>query len=133
VIRRAGHRPALPPNLQAAGARLRTALSAKPYEPPSRSDLAADSVSQQALRFLLDTQEAIEISKDLVMASDALASATQAIRDFLGKRPQGRATLSELRQLLGTNRRVIVPLAEYLDRHGITQRVGDERILKEPR
>jgi hypothetical protein len=34
--------------------------------------------------------------------------------------------------LLGTNRRVIVPLVEYLDKTGVTLRKGDERVLREP-
>ena len=47
VIRRRTHRPALPPQFQAAGAKLRAALSAKLFEPPSRKDLAPDAVSQR--------------------------------------------------------------------------------------
>ena len=39
------------------------------------------------------------------------------------------ATTSALRRALGTNRRVIVPLLEKLDREGVTQRVGNERTL----
>jgi hypothetical protein len=49
AIRRATHRPALPPHLQAAGNKLRAALSAKPFEPPSRKELAPDPLAQQAL------------------------------------------------------------------------------------
>ena len=34
-------------------------------------------------------------------------------------------TLSQARQAWGTSRRVAVPLAEWLDAHGITQRLPD--------
>ena len=40
-------------------------------------------------------------------------------------------TTSALRTAVGTNRRVIVPLLEQLDRDGITLRVGNERRLAE--
>jgi hypothetical protein len=37
-------------------------------------------------------------------------------------------TLSEFRQLLGTSRKFAVPLANALDRRGITMRRGDRRV-----
>jgi hypothetical protein len=43
----------------------------------------------------------------------------------------GPATASQLRQALGTSRRVIIPFLEYLDRVGVTQRIGDSRQLRE--
>jgi selenocysteine-specific elongation factor len=36
-------------------------------------------------------------------------------------------TTAEARQALGTTRRVAIPLLEYLDRTGITQRLPDDR------
>src|SRR2546430_9166427 len=36
---------------------------------------------------------------------------------------------SQLRQKIGTTRRVIIPFLEYLDRTGVTRRIGDERVL----
>jgi selenocysteine-specific elongation factor len=128
TIRHEAHRPALPPPLQAAGTRLRAALDTKPFEPPARKELARDAVAQQALRFLLDTGEAAEISADLVMLAEHLASAREAIRRHLQQ--HGTATASDLRQLLGTNRRVIIPLLERLDRDGLTVRRGDARVLR---
>ena len=127
AIQRATHRPALPPNLAAAGARLRAALAAKPFEPPSRKELAPDAVAQLALRFLLQTGEAVELGAEAVLSADAFARATEIVKGFL--RAQGRATVSELRQPLGTSRRILVPLLEKLDRDGITQRQGDWRVL----
>lgn len=128
AMQRATHRPALPPALQAAGARIRAALAAKPFDPPSRKELASDSVAQQALRFLRETNELIEIGPDLVVAMDALQNMQRAVEDFL--RARGPASVSDLRQALGSSRRVVVPLLEYFDRSGITRRVGDQRTLR---
>lgn len=129
AIRSVEHRLALPPQLQAHGARLRAALSAKPFEPPTRKELAPDAASQQALRFLIQSGEAIELDADTAMLADSYAKAAQLIKSQLQK--IGGATASELRQVLNTNRRVIIPLLERLDREGITVRQGDKRVLKQ--
>jgi selenocysteine-specific elongation factor len=127
AIRRATHRPALPAQLQAAGAKLRSTLTAKPFDPPSRKELAPDPVSQHALRFLIATGEAVEINMEVLMTTENVKRATELIRQFI--RNHGPATVSELRQTLGSSRRVIVPLLERLDREGVTLRQDDKRAL----
>jgi selenocysteine-specific elongation factor len=127
-IRRVTHQRALPPPLMAAAAKLRTTLAAKPFDPPSRKQLEADSASHQALRFLIETGEAVEINAEVVLASDSLKRMTNLISQFI--RNKGAATVSQLRQELGCSRRVIVPLLEQLDRDGLTQRNGDIRTLR---
>ena len=128
VIRRTSHRPILPPNLRAAGDRLRTALTQKPFEPPSRKELALDALSRQALRFLCDTGEAVEIGDDLVISQQSFLRMKSIILRTL--RATGSGTASELRQVLGTTRRIIIPLLETLDREGHTRREGDRRFPK---
>ena len=128
AIRRSNHRPALPPHLQPAGARVRASLSAKPLEPPSRKELAPDALSQQALRFLLQSGEAVEIGEELVLHAEHYHQAVAAIRTHI--QTHGGASVSELRQVLKTSRRVMVPLLEKLDREGITSRQGDKRVLR---
>ena len=127
-IRRAAHRPRLPAALQIAGDRLRAALAAKPFEPPSRQELAPDGASRQALRFLFDTGEALELGPDLVLLEESFRRMKTIIVRSL--RAAGPATTSELRQILGTTRRVLVPLLERLDREGVTRREDDRRALR---
>jgi selenocysteine-specific elongation factor len=50
------------------------------------------------------------------------------VAEFISK--NGPATVSELRQALGSSRRIMVPLLERLDREGVTRRVGDKRCLR---
>jgi selenocysteine-specific elongation factor len=128
TIRHGAHRLALPPHLQAHGARIRSALMAKPFEPPTRKELAGDPASQQALRFLVQSGEAVELDAETVIMAANYGKATDAIKAHLQK--VSAATASELRQLLNTNRRVIIPLLERLDREGVTVRQGDKRVLK---
>jgi selenocysteine-specific elongation factor len=127
TIGRAAHRPSLPPHLQEAGARIRAALSAKEFDPPSVKELAPDEISRQALRFLRETGEVVEISHDVVLRSEALTKMREAVANFI--RAQGAASVSDLRQMLGSSRRVMVPLLERFDREKLTRRIGDKRTL----
>jgi selenocysteine-specific elongation factor len=131
AIHRTSHRPALPPNLQAAGNRIRAALAAKPFDPPARRELAPDSNAQQALRFLRESGEVVELNDDVVLLAGQFARAKSTIMKRL--REGGAATPSDLRQLLSTTRRVMIPLLERLDREGVTERQGDARVLKRSR
>jgi selenocysteine-specific elongation factor len=126
-IRRAGHFPRLPARLQPAGERLRAALAKHALDPPSRKELARDDLSNQALRFLCASGEAIEVSRDLVISADACAKAATAIREYL--QSHGSATVSDLKTHLSSSRRVMVPLLEYMDGAGVTRRMGDRRVL----
>lgn len=128
ILARASHQPTLPENLRAAGTKIRAALSLKPLDPPARATLAPDVSSQEALRFLVTTDEAIELGTDLVLGADSFQQLKNAIVDFLTQR--GAATASDLRQALGITRRVLIPLIEKLDRDGVTRREGDRRVLR---
>jgi selenocysteine-specific elongation factor len=127
-LRRASHQPQLPMQLRAAAARITTSLASKPFDPPSRKDLAPDPISQQALRYLLQTGELTEINAELVMSTRAVKQAIEAIEKRI--RDEGPVTASQLRQTLGTTRRIIIPFLEKLDREGITLRSGDTRTLR---
>ena len=129
-IRSAAHRPTLPAHLQAAGARLRAALAQKPFEPPSRQLLAPDGPSRQALRFLFDTGEAVELGEEIVLLEESYRRMRTVIARTI--RSAGPATASDLRQVLGTTRRVLIPVLERLDREGVTRREGDRRTLGAP-
>jgi selenocysteine-specific elongation factor len=128
VIQRVSHRAELPGPLRTAGETLRKALAARPNEPPSRKELAPDVASQRALKFLIETGEVVEINAELVISAAALTQASAQVRTFIGQ--HGPATVSELKQALGSSRRIVVPLLEYLDRTFVTLRRGDTRTLR---
>ena len=62
------------------------------------------------------------------MAARSVAQATETVRKFISE--HGPSTVSDLRQALGSSRRVVVPLLEYLDRTFVTLRQGDKRVLR---
>jgi selenocysteine-specific elongation factor len=128
VIQRAAHRAQLPDPLRAAGETLRRTLTTLPLEPRPRKELTPDAASQRALKFLIENGEVVEINAEFVMGADAVAEATARVKAFVAK--NGPATVSDLRQSLGSSRRVVVPLLEYLDRTYVTVRQGDKRALR---
>jgi selenocysteine-specific elongation factor len=128
AIARAAHRPSLPEELEAIAREIREALSQKPFDPPSRREIDSDLRSRQVLRFLIEAEDVIEIRTDVVLLRESLERMKLRIADFISK--NGPATVGELRQALGSSRRIMVPLLEKLDREGFTWRVGDKRTLR---
>jgi selenocysteine-specific elongation factor len=127
VVARISHQAALSPHLEIISQKIQATLSINPFDPPSRKLLAPDRNAQQTLEFLIDQGSVVEIAPDLILLRENFELMKRALQNFLSK--NGPATVSELRQELKTSRRVIVPLLEYLDRHGVTRRVRDPRIL----
>ncbi|MBL67759.1 MAG: selenocysteine-specific translation elongation factor [Verrucomicrobiales bacterium] len=124
LLSRDSHTLTLPPAMQAAAENVRAALRAKPMEPPARKDLG----HPDALRFLLDNGEAVELSPDLAMDTHAFDEAVKSVRTELAS---GGAKASKLREVIGTSRRVLIPLLEKMDKDGITLRQGDLRVLRQ--
>ncbi len=128
AIARATHRPTLPLQLQSAARKIRAALAHK--KPPSSAELAPDATSQEAFRFLRDRGELVELSPEVVLATEEFVKMRDTIVAFLRENNSG--TASELREFLGTSRRVIIPFLERLDRDGVTRRIADKRVLAKP-
>ena len=131
AISRGAHRAVLPPQLQSAAEKVRSALMEKPFDPAGRKDLTKDREQQQALKFLIQQGEIVEISEELVLIRDVFDQMRTIVASLLSTK--GPATASQLREELGTSRRVIIPFLEYLDKTGVTQRAGDLRKLREPK
>ena len=72
----------------------------------------------------------VRVSSDVYLHAQALDAAKKKLADAL--RDGRELTVSEIRDLLGTNRKVAVPLCEYFDSMGFTRRQGDVRRLAQP-
>jgi selenocysteine-specific elongation factor len=128
VIARASHRPTLPVHLQSAEKRIREALLRQPFDPPSRKAIEADPQSRQVVRFFIENGEVTELGVDVLLVSENFERMKSHVTEFISQ--NGPATVSQLRQALGSSRRIMVPLLERLDRDGVTIRLGDKRRLR---
>ncbi len=101
-------------------------------EPPTyrqceeRATRNRDSV-RQLISLAVANGDLVEISQDFFLHEVA----ERQVREKLEEHMEGTegVTLSEIRDVLGTTRKYAVPLCEYLDKIGFTQRQGDVRIL----
>jgi len=57
-----------------------------------------------------------------------LDSIVAGVREDLALRERGMLTIADVRDLLGSTRKFVVPIVGWLDRQGVTRRRGDERI-----
>src|SRR5260370_10458291 len=126
-IARVSHRPSLPLELLSVAENIRAAFSARPFDPPDRKAFSQDRNLQQALRFLIDKGEIGDISRQILVLRGAAEQMQNTIAHFLSEK--GSATASQLRQIIGTKRRVIIPFLEDLDGTVVPRRIGDERVL----
>ena len=127
VIARTSHRPTLPLHVQAVEKRICEALNGQPFDPPSRKALESDAKARQVMRFLIENGEVTELALDVVLLRENFDRMKSRVAEFIST--NGPSTVSQLRQALGSSRRVVVPLLERLDRDGVTRRAGDKRSL----
>ena len=129
IIARNSHLPTLPVHFQPAEQRIREALTGQPFDPPSRKTIESDPQARQVVRFLIENGDVTELALDVLLLHESFERMKSQVTEFVSK--NGPATVSQLRQALGSSRRVMVPLLERLDRDGVTRREGDKRMLSQ--
>jgi selenocysteine-specific elongation factor len=111
------------------------AFLAAGFEPPSpRAVAGADQTMQRVYKLLLETGRLVRLrtydrSAQIVLHADVLDGVKQAIaRRFPYPEP---FAAKDIRDLLHSTRKFVVPLLEHLDATGMTVRSGDLRRLRE--
>lgn len=122
------HTLELPDHLIAIADQLLSTLKSFALQPPSRTELAPSANAQQALTFLIRSGKVTELDPKALLETSHYEAAKQAVISYLTKIE--KATASDIRQQLGTTRKILMPLLEKLDAEGITVRVDDFRSLK---
>ncbi len=128
VMRGGSLRPAcrpdtpLPDRVRAAVAALRGDLARQPFAAPEAARLRELGLDTKAVAAAARAGLLLRITEQVVLAPGADQEATR----ILAQLPQP-FTAAQARQVLGTTRRVAIPLLEYLDRRGATRRLPDDR------
>jgi selenocysteine-specific elongation factor len=110
----------LPPDVQHAVDAIRARLAAEPFAAPEAGDLTAAGLGPRELAAAVRAGALVRIGDGIYLAPGVEAVA----RERLAGLPPP-FTLSQARQAWGTSRRVAVPLMEWLDRCGVTERLPD--------
>jgi selenocysteine-specific elongation factor len=114
--------PALPDQVRSAVAALRRDLAAQPFLAPDATRLRELGLDPRAIAAAQRAGLLLRISEQIVLAPGA---DTEAAR-LLATLPEP-FTAAQAREMLRTTRRVALPLLQYLDRAGITERLADDR------
>lgn len=94
------------------------------FKPPSKGEI---SLEPNLLQYLAQ-QGKIVLLGDMVLSREVLEDGIQRVIKVIKDKPKG-AALSDIKDVLNTSRKYLVPLLEYLDSEAITKRVGEVRIL----
>ena len=121
-----GHEVKLSAAQQASADAFLRDLDANPYAPKSES-----RPDEELLAYLVERGRVIVLG-DGVAFSDA-AYREMVERTVAHLQQNGRVTLAEVRDMFGTSRKYAQALLEHLDAQKVTQRVGEERVLRQGR
>ena len=104
-------------------------LEQQPFNPPPLNDLMdRHGLTPALLEYLVAEQRVIRVNDDTIFARSAYDAAVGRLRTHLTE--HRTLTVAAARDLLGSSRRYVLPLLEWLDAQKITRRVGDDRILR---
>jgi selenocysteine-specific elongation factor len=127
-IASSSHTLELPDHLIAIAEQLLSTLKSSALQPPPRVELAPTANAQQALTFLIRSGKVVELDPKALLETSHYNAAKQAVIAYLTE--VDKATASDIRQQIGTTRKILMPLLEKLDAEGITVRTDDFRSLK---
>jgi selenocysteine-specific elongation factor len=129
----AEHEIQLSPAQQNLRQKISETLYAQAFAPASPAELAAKfSVTEKEiediLSVLLIQKEIVRFEEGIFMHQRRLDEAKKRVIDYLRENPE--ITVSQFKELVeNTSRKFAVPLMQYFDATGITERRGDVRVL----
>jgi selenocysteine-specific elongation factor len=114
--------PKLPETVLAAVRVLRADLAAAPFASPDAERLRKLGLDARRIAAAVRAGELIRISEQVVLAPGADVAAAAILA-----RLEQPFTAAQARQALDTTRRTAIPLLEFLDSAGVTERLADDR------
>ncbi len=73
------------------------------------------------------TGQLVQVAPDIILHAGRLAELKEQMAHAI--RESGGLTVADVRNMIDSSRKYVVPLLEYLDKTGFTKRVGDQRVL----
>jgi selenocysteine-specific elongation factor len=137
LVGRHGHTVRLTGAQEAALTQITQVVTLAGREPPSVSELVASGLGQSAdtvaslLRLLERKGLTQQVESDRYYSVETVRGLTEALR--AGMVPGREYGPAELREFLGVSRKYLIPLLEYFDRVGVTERRSTGRVLAEQR
>jgi selenocysteine-specific elongation factor len=105
---------------EAAIGELERRLAEQPFAAPDRTTLQELGLGRRELAAAERMGRLVRLSADIVVRPDAIPLAVKLLREL-----EQPFTASAAGQALGSTRRVVIPLLEYLDQAGLTEQLND--------
>ncbi len=132
-LRTPGHTVILDSGRQSIAVQIKSLIAAAPLAPPDMKQIE-DAIGvdraklTEVLHVLEREQSIVRIGDGLYFLKETLDEVKRAVVELLIDRRE--VTPATFRDRFGTSRKYTIPLLEYLDRAGVTIRVGDVRRLR---
>ncbi|MCI0404829.1 MAG: selenocysteine-specific translation elongation factor, partial [candidate division Zixibacteria bacterium] len=84
---------------------------------------------KEVLHFLVFSGQLVDVASDFFLPKSDFDKLAGEVKELIQK--EGKTTAGRVRDVLGSSRKLVIPLLEKLDALGVTRRVGDERFLAE--
>lgn len=129
TIRLPNHSPKLSDEQKALVKKIEDEYLTNTTSPPLISDIEKKygTGTREILTLLIEEGVLVKITPEILFHQTALRMIESLLTDYLKK--HGQVTVAEVRDLLKSSRKYVVPLLEYFDTKRITTRRGDYRIL----
>jgi selenocysteine-specific elongation factor len=125
-LRLPAHEPRLTAEQERAVATVLERFRAEPFAPPDRAEVE-QALGPDLTAALVERGTLVKLGETALFERAAYDEAVRRL--VVALRTEGTLTVAAARDLLGTSRKYILPLLEYLDERRITLRRGDDRIL----
>jgi selenocysteine-specific elongation factor len=129
-VRRSGWHPTMSDEMSERRERLLERLDRSGAEPPSVSELRGELDGNDPVPLLRNLERegrVVQVEADRFYAAPAVQELVGRLRR--GMEPGREYGPAELRELLGTSRKFLIPFLEYCDRQRITERRREGRVL----
>jgi selenocysteine-specific elongation factor len=105
------------------------------FSPPKIEDITVElrkSTQEvvQTIHLLLEQQVLVRVEQDLYFHTDAIKEAKRRTIEYIQTEGKGQLESVQFKYLLDTTRKYAIPLLDYMDKIGVTCRVGNTRYLK---
>jgi len=127
-FRMAGNSGGLSDFQQLSKVKILAIFNDSPYNPPAISDLkkTLSPEDQPVLQWLIKQGELVQLEGERFLPLNQLNDFTQMLRAWF--QSNSVITPADVRDMLNSTRKVVIPLLNYTDSKGLTRRDGDVRV-----
>ena len=105
------------------------------FDPPKVDDLVVQlrrdiQYVNKTIKILSEQQILVRVDQKIFLHAEAIEQAKRCIIDHINSEGQGRLESVKFKYLIDTTRKYALPLLDYMDKIGVTRRVGNTRYLK---